>query len=673
MLCDLCANLDLDQASSRKGYTHHSSFKALLVSAQNGCEFCDIIVNSSQQDNDAILHMEQEFQNTEIACKFVHDSSLLFAQKGVFGIGGLYSTISVFVPTGMNNFTEPQLFDNLIYFMLDSPAAFLVGGRPVCPTSASESCFGLVSAWLQRCLSTHQICSHNIQNALPTRVIDVGQPNTNQEPHLLVSEGRHGDWVTLSHCWGTTSQPLRTTTDNLEEHRRGLPVSELPLTFRDAITITRQLGYRYIWIDSICILQNSGEDWLFESTRMQYVYKNAIFNIAAEASRGPKDGIFDSANGLRKVAVSSVEIPYVMPQKDLKGTMFVRKNTPLRGDRFLLGPLSERAWVLQETILSPRIIRYSKEQLTWTCLSTHCNEQFPTTHTYYQHPLQSTSNREIEGVLGQVGRKDEGRRLLTWWYQTVNDFCHRKLTYMSDKFQAISAVALGVQIQTGYQYKAGIWLQNVHRGLLWSASERGERTSEYIAPSWSWASLKFTNDLRQTGPYSIRTGRGRMEEEALVEKIHLLYKSADDEFGQLSSGYAIIRGQWRGFGHWQDMPPPHFNSGGKESILHSAKHTASTMVPVGIALPGQIVCSLDCALESQGAKLHLSSKEIIYMKIARIFGAYDIGVRSTGIVHGLILEKVEGNSDEFQRIGIAQIPGDFGMTEGWPTRTVKII
>lgn len=261
-----------------------------------------------------------------------------------------------------------------------------------------------------------------------------------QEPYLLVSDGACRKWVTLSHCWGTTSQPLRTTTNSFEKHRKTLPLSALPLTFRDAITITRPLGYRYIWIDSLCIVQNSQADWLYESSRMQYVYKNAVFNIAAQSSSNPNDGIFNPANEKRQSLVNSIEIPCYLPPHRTKGTILTRQ-TKIRGDRYLSGPLSKRAWVLQEEVLSPRVLRYYREQLTWTCRSLNCNEGDPETN--YDRFGQSKM-----WIFGIPENQDQQSRLLRWWYEIVSDFWNR-IIYISDRFQAISALAREFQVRTG--------------------------------------------------------------------------------------------------------------------------------------------------------------------------------------------------------------------------------
>jgi Heterokaryon incompatibility protein (HET) len=120
--------------------------------------------------------------------------------------------------------------------------------------------------------------------ALPTRVIDVGLPEASTEPRLIISNGRDGAYITLSHCWGVpdpSKPPLLTTAANLSAMIKEIPLESMPLNYRDAVVTTRKLSFRYLWIDSLCIIQDSVEDWEAESAKMGEVYQNAQLTIAA--------------------------------------------------------------------------------------------------------------------------------------------------------------------------------------------------------------------------------------------------------------------------------------------------------------------------------------------------------------------------------------------------------
>jgi len=136
---------------------------------------------------------------------------------------------------------------------------------------------------------------------MPTRVIDVGDENT--PPKLITTQGRIDTWIALSYCWGGDSKFIHNdgTVSSLEA---GIPLKDYPPTLRDAIIITRALSINYIWIDALCIKQDSPQDWAAEAAKMREVYSGAILTISAANSPSTHSGIFSkrtagfSDNGL---------------------------------------------------------------------------------------------------------------------------------------------------------------------------------------------------------------------------------------------------------------------------------------------------------------------------------------------------------------------------------------
>ncbi|KAF2811222.1 heterokaryon incompatibility, partial [Mytilinidion resinicola] len=104
------------------------------------------------------------------------------------------------------------------------------------------------------------------------------------------------NYVALSHYWGNTHTFITTST-NLAKTYEGIPWLELPKTFQDAVIINRRLGIRYLWIDSLCILQDSESDWHFESARMGEIYTNSYITSAASLAPNGGTGIFHSRSG----------------------------------------------------------------------------------------------------------------------------------------------------------------------------------------------------------------------------------------------------------------------------------------------------------------------------------------------------------------------------------------
>lgn len=141
----------------------------------------------------------------------------------------------------------------------------------------------------------------NVQSAnrrfIPSRTINVGPPNGSQEPHLVCHEVEGHDapqvWVTLSHCLGG-STPLKTTLSTVARWQKGIPLCMLLSTFRDAVIITHKLGISHLWIDSLCIIQDSPDDWKDGAARMGDIYKYGLLNIAANTACTCHDSIFSS-------------------------------------------------------------------------------------------------------------------------------------------------------------------------------------------------------------------------------------------------------------------------------------------------------------------------------------------------------------------------------------------
>ena len=205
-------------------------------------------------------------------------------------------------------------------------------------------------------------------------------------------------YAALSHCWGGSSQrltirgsisanarfaqvedsnerteasialkPLTTTIRNVEDRMRSISMNILPATFRDAVTITRNLGLRYIWIDSLCIIQDSKEDWEHEAARMADVYKNSYVTIAAESASNCHEGILKQRN----FEFDPIEVPFNSQGHNIHTNLYLR---PVQDDweTSITGPRSKlcsRAWVLQESMLAPRTLHYGSQQMFWECKS----------------------------------------------------------------------------------------------------------------------------------------------------------------------------------------------------------------------------------------------------------------------------------------------------------------
>jgi hypothetical protein len=200
---------------------------------------------------------------------------------------------------------------------------------------------------------------------LPTRVIDVGEDKIGPDIVRLIStdmrQGMH--YVALSHCWGKLMKDQIpswcTTSSNEKDRAQGFPVEQLPLTFQDAIRVTRELGQRYLWIDSLCIIQGRDGDWETEAKKMETVFRNAYCTIAATSAE-------DSTKGFLNRPEES-NLQYVTVPKSSHGKVYVCTSIDDFPGDVEEGVLNKRAWVLQERALSSRTIHFTNRQTYWEC------------------------------------------------------------------------------------------------------------------------------------------------------------------------------------------------------------------------------------------------------------------------------------------------------------------
>ncbi|KAI5460959.1 heterokaryon incompatibility protein-domain-containing protein, partial [Mariannaea sp. PMI_226] len=287
----------------------------------------------------------------------------------------------------------------------------------------------------------------------PSRVLDIG--SSGDVIKLLDNtQDLSGKYASLSHRWGPSTATATTIFKSTQARTSGVPLSYLPKKIRDAIIITRYLGIRYLWVDSLCTIQDDRSDWALELTQMSAIYSGAFVVIAANHATDAEEGCFNT-RGSRPSSL--IDLPE-MGQ-----------------------PLSQRGWAFQERVLARRIIHYNTRQMYFEC----------------NHGIIAEDGRRFEHRwqdLSQVEEGTDSSQLIEIWEGLVYAYCERKFTNATDKLPAISGLARLLGARLGAQYVAGLWSDILIRGLTWHSF--GERKAasigEYTGPSWSWASYGGT-------------------------------------------------------------------------------------------------------------------------------------------------------------------------------------
>ena len=323
---------------------------------------------------------------------------------------------------------------------------------------------------IHQCDSEHDLCKKPEPRFMPTRLLDVGFAPS-QPVRLVLSADPEDRYIALSHCWGS-STPLVTTLKNLSSFQAKITPSSFPSTFSDAIKVTQLLGIRYLWIDSLCIVQDDPEDWLRESAMMASVYGNADITIIASRASSSEERFLSPRHETyvlkKETNASGQEIDLFLVNREYG---FNSISEALRAHQ---GPLSKRAWAIQERYLSRRKIIFAEAQMFWECNQMTKSEDtrlalIHSSQSYYE--LLSSSS----------------------WYDIVESFTNCEITYEADTFPAISGIVKTVARTTGGRYCAGVWTNQLCNSLLWYPQERWPhvfrriKRKTYVAPSFSWA------------------------------------------------------------------------------------------------------------------------------------------------------------------------------------------
>lgn len=421
--------------------------------------------------------------------------------------------------------------------------AQIVAGRSFNSELSKEEQISLARNRYNKCRLKHEKCNISLDpDFMPARLLDLepGPLVYDLIRLIVVPSGFKEPYATLSYCWGD-AQNLRLTEDVLYEFtNKGILRSRLPATIRDACDLCVGIGIRYLWVCSLCIVQDLELDWTEQSAAMAAIYNCSDLTISAASGRNCSAGLFDKRSyQSQPFATIKCEGPGSMT-----GSCCVRGGSVPQSFH---EPTDRRGWTLQETLLSRRLLVRGTAQISWQCTVSRWNQSgtvaaasrtmeriFPCPPLTYclDHRIQlydtSLETRLLENLVPQV------------WQDLVWNYSRRSLSLSKDKLPAISGLArwLHRHCSADETYLAGLWKSQLPGGLLWynnlplpADTKKASRPVIYRAPSWTWASLDCD--------YLTWLGPGPEDHAAKILDYHLLYKS-DDIFGEVVDGYLDI-------------------------------------------------------------------------------------------------------------------------------------
>ncbi|KAK6956144.1 hypothetical protein Daesc_001416 [Daldinia eschscholtzii] len=318
----------------------------------------------------------------------------------------------------------------------------LVAANP--PTS---KLLDLPLSWMKQCMQTHESCkpANAVDAPLPTRLLHIGSKEG--DPIRLHDTSEcYGRYVALSHRWGS-ERTFTTSQETLSSRRQGIPFCELPQTFQDAITVSRALGLDYIWIDSLCIIQDDPEEWRSESLRMKDVYSNATLVISASRSTSDLTGFLSPRKTGEIITIANHEIG---KSSTIHIQQVINSLTPY-DDSLRTEPLHKRSWALQERYLATRILFFASHQMFWECKTLSLAEDGRRLETP-RHRVDQLIPIKMDTAKNWMS--EEEFKSHKSWYSMVERFMFCGITYHSDRLPALSGLAQSLSLKTGDIYLA---------------------------------------------------------------------------------------------------------------------------------------------------------------------------------------------------------------------------
>ncbi|KAJ4022736.1 hypothetical protein NW752_000055 [Fusarium irregulare] len=395
--------------------------------------------------------------------------------------------------------------------------------------------------WIKNCQKSHARCKSRDSHFRPKRLIQILDSSNLQlvHPRELSMEDQV-DYVALSHRWGGGS-PLTLLEAKERDFQKHISAKDLPRTFQEAILACLKLGISYIWIDSLCIIQDSKEDWEEQAAEMGSVYGNCELNLCMAGSANPSEASFGSRD-------TDLILPVCIPLTGFDGSLAQLRlvcDSSFECD-IKESPLRKRGWVFQEWYLSKRSLVLGRMQLWWHCREMLACETFPrgTEGTNFQNSLTDVESMKDTNY---------GRNVIfsqSLWWDLIKQYAGTGLAYEA-KDRVIAFSGMPKMFRQAHQiqdeYVAGMWRRDLPQALLWYRFCGGKtsRSKEYKAPSWSWMSIDGPFELKdhsQRKGWSQETPVVTSHQCSTVTDVKVSLADKSNPFSMLHSGSITIHG-----------------------------------------------------------------------------------------------------------------------------------
>ncbi|KAF2215917.1 hypothetical protein CERZMDRAFT_35063, partial [Cercospora zeae-maydis SCOH1-5] len=355
--------------------------------------------------------------------------------------------------------------------------------------TGSETSLALAKKWLDLCLSDHALCNQLPATLWrPTRLIYIRTSGRGISACLREASKDEYDpgvrYMTMSHRWFPDALTLLSK-ETLPRFREEIPIQNLKTSVRNAMHVAKRLGVPYLWVDSLCIVQDDPDELGSEIMAMNQVYGNSFCNLSAASEKNSATGLFFERDPRNCTTYSiPLNLSDTLPLAPVQHSISV--SWDVCATELGESSLGSRAWVFQERILSRRNLFFCQRELHWECREAEACETYPD-----GEPASSEcpNTLPIVDVLREVDSINQKAMAFEMWPSLINAYSNCQMSFSMDRLRALSGVASFCSHIIGDQYLFGLWRSTLPESLLWRVPETATETGALpdVAPSWSWA------------------------------------------------------------------------------------------------------------------------------------------------------------------------------------------